>query len=177
MRKKSIYFFIGIVILLFLVCLNTTVLFPRKYSEYVKEYSQKYNVNENLIYAIIKCESDFDKNAVSHAGVIGLMQITPQTLQWAALKNKDFEVSLNSLADPETNIKYGCYIYSLLQAEFSDSTVSLAAYNAGRGNVLKWLNDKRYSDDGILLKRIPFRETQKYTSKVLIISKIYDFIY
>ena len=64
--------------------------YPRNYVEFVRKYSYKYGVDENLIFAIIKAESGFDKNAESKAGAIGLMQIMPLTSRslWALTKAK-----------------------------------------------------------------------------------------
>ncbi len=151
--------------------------YPRKYSELVTQYAREYGLSENLVYAIIKCESNFKPDSVSHAGAIGLMQITPDTLQWAAMKEGVSSIDSKLLYLSDQNIKYGCCIYSLFFDEFSDMAVSLAAYNAGRGNVLKWLSDKECSDDGILLKNVPFPETDKYIKKVTAVKRIYELIY
>lgn len=152
-------------------------IYPRKYSDYVSEYAKRYNISENLIYAVIKCESGFEPFSVSGAGAVGLMQITPDTLQWVAMKSGDTGVLASVLYDAKSNIKYGCCIYSLFLSEFGEESVALAAYNAGRGNVLKWLSDSEHSDDGILLKSIPFPETEKYVKKVLTVKRIYELIY
>lgn len=152
-------------------------LFPQKYSKYVQYYANVYSIDENLVYAIIKCESNFKADSISHAGAIGLMQITPETLEWAALKSGDKEITKNDLFTDFKNIKYGCYIFSLFSEEFGSVKEALACYNAGRGNVLRWLADKKYSDDGILLKDIPFEETKKYIKKVTATKRIYDLLY
>ena len=154
-----------------------THLYPKEYSEYVERYSKEFGIDENLVYAIIKCESNFNSTSVSHAGAIGLMQITPDTLAWAAEKSGKNNVSHNTLYSPTENIKYGCCIFSLFYKEFKDTELSLACYNAGRGNVLKWLKNKNYSDDGIILKDIPFKETKEYVKRVLNTQKIYELIY
>ena len=152
-------------------------IYPRKYSAYVSEYAERYGLSENLVYAIIKCESGFDPYSLSDAGAMGLMQITPDTLNWAAMKEGEIGILPNLLYDEKTNIRYGCCIYSLFLDEFGDISVALAAYNAGRGNVLKWLGDRKYSDDGILLKNIPFSETDRYVKKVQTVKRIYELLY
>lgn len=154
-----------------------THLYPKKYSEYVEKYAAEYGIEKELVYAIIKCESNFRQDSVSHASAIGLMQITQSTFEWASQKFGDTEITSNSVYDPATNIKYGCCIYSLFYSEFGDVTTALACYNAGRGNVLKWLENKEYSDDGILLKSIPFKETSEYVEKVQNTKKIYELLY
>lgn len=59
--------------------------YPREYSEYVSEYAEAYGVPEYIIYAVIRVESNFSSNAVSEAGAVGLMQITPDTFDWISM--------------------------------------------------------------------------------------------
>lgn len=152
-------------------------LYPQKYSAEVQKYSQEYGIDPSLVFAVIKCESNFKADAISHAGAYGLMQITQETYEWAAKREKDDEYTDKSLFDPDTNIRYGCVIYSIFQNEFTDPAVCLAAYNAGRGRVKGWLSDKSYSGDGKTLDVIPFAETKTYVKKVLRTQKIYELIY
>ena len=180
LNNKYLRLFAAAAALIAVFVLSLSVLravYPRKYSEYVSEYARLYGISENLVYAIIKCESGFNPYSCSGAGAVGLMQITPDTLSWAAMKEGNGEVLPIALYDERTNIKYGCCIYSLFFSEFSDVSVALAAYNAGRGNVLKWLGDRDCSDDGILLKSIPFPETDRYVKKVQTVKRIYELIY
>ncbi len=152
-------------------------LYPKQYFQEVEKYSQQYGIDTDLVYAVIKCESNFDKDALSHASAYGLMQITRETYEWAAKREKDSDFDNNSLFDPDTNIRYGCVIYSIFQNEFESPAVCLAAYNAGRGRVKSWLSDKNYSQDGKTLDKIPFSETENYVKKVLRTQKIYKLIY
>lgn len=180
MKSRFFKIIASLAIILFVVLIAYSVLtylYPKKYSEYVERYALEYGLDINLAYSIIKCESNFNESSVSHANAIGLMQITADTLEWAALKANDKEVSANSLLSPEINIKYGCYIYSLFYSEFEDTTVALACYNAGRGNVLSWLGDKRYSDDSKTLKNMPFSETRNYIKKIENTRMIYELLY
>ena len=152
-------------------------LYPKQFSQEVEKYSQQYGIDTDLVYAVIKCESNFNKDAFSRAGACGLMQITRETFEWAAKREKDDEFDDKTLFDPDTNIRYGCVIYSIYQNEFKTPEVCLAAYNAGRGNVKKWLSDKTCSADGKTLEKIPFAETDTYVKKVLRTQKIYKLIY
>ena len=76
------------------------------------------------------------------------------------------EFKTEMLFDPEKNINYGCYYLKYLFARFENEKVSLSAYNAGEGNVSKWLKDEKYSDDGITLKSMPYYETLNYVEKI-----------
>lgn len=176
--KNRVITFVIVLMLLFvsLYCLSL-YLYPKEYSEFVKLYANEYDLDESLVYAIIKCESNFNSDAVSRAGAIGLMQITEDTYKWATQKADDKNIDKNMLYTPRVNIKYGCYIYSMFLNEFGVEETALACYNAGRGRVKSWLSNPTYSDDGKTLYNIPFKETDNYVSKVLYTKKIYDLIY
>jgi len=152
-------------------------LFPFNHSDSIAKYSKLYNLDPIIVSAVIRTESNFDIDAKSRKNAYGLMQITPDTARWAADKMKIENFSLDMLMDPETNIKMGCWYLSNLQSEFKNTELALAAYNAGRGNVQKWLKDSNYSSDGVTLASIPFSETDKYIKKVKIYYKVYKFLY
>ena len=107
---------------------------PIKYEESVSKYSEAYNVPEPIIYAVINTESSFQPDALSSKGAIGLMQITPTAFEWLCMKEGTTRDHL-LLYDPDTNIKYGTFMLSLLQNEFKNWETVFAAYNAGRGRV------------------------------------------
>ena len=130
-----------------------------------------------MVSAVIKTESNFDVDAKSKKNAYGLMQITPDTARWIADKMNMDNFSLDMLTDSDTNIKMGCWYLSNLNKEFNNNDLALAAYNAGRGNVQKWLKDPQYSKDGVSLTNIPFPETDRYITKVKLYYKIYKFLY
>ncbi|MBE6623848.1 MAG: lytic transglycosylase domain-containing protein [Ruminococcaceae bacterium] len=148
---------------------------PMKYSENVEYYSKLYDVPEPIIYAVIKTESSFKADAVSPAGAIGLMQITPDTFEWLCTKTGEtYDVRL--LKDPDTNIRYGTYFLSLLHNEFRAWETVYAAYNAGRTRVNGWLDSEEYNNSG-RLKNIPIKETREYVEKVTKRAKTYEKLY
>ncbi len=159
---------------MYTLLLNFT--YPQKYSEFVLEYSQNYDVDKDLVYAVIDCESGFDKDAVSDADAKGLMQITEKAFEWVDAK-LGLNNSYSDVFDPEINIQYGTYLLSELLNEFENEKTALAAYHAGRGNVLKWLADENYSKDGKTLDDIPFPTTKQYTDNVLNTKSIYEKLY
>jgi soluble lytic murein transglycosylase-like protein len=139
--------------------------YQREFAEYVAKYSNEFDVPEALVYAVIRTESNFDPEARSSVGAIGLMQLMPDTLDWLA-RLLDEEAPTGEITDPETNIKYGTYYLRHLYDRFGNWDTAIAAYNAGHGRVALWLKNSEYSDDGITLKKIPFEETKNYVNKV-----------
>lgn len=111
------------------------------------EAAEKYGVDAKFLKSIAKCESDFDPACVSHSGATGIMQLMPATAA---------ELGVSDSYDPYQNIMGGAqYISELLDKYNGDTSLALAAYNAGSGNVAKY--------GGIP----PFTETQNYVNKVL----------
>ena len=139
-------------------------LYSIEYSEYVQKYSDEYGVDCDIIFAVIKCESNFKPDAKSSAGAMGLMQMVPSTFK-DMQKRLGEDLDDNDHFDPETSIKYGTYYLKYLYNYFGDWELVFAAYNAGMGNVSKWLKNDEYSTDGKLVN-IPFPETERYVKKV-----------
>ena len=138
---------------------------PVKYHEYVEAYAKMYEVPEEIIMAIIYCESGFDASAVSRVGAVGLMQLMPDTYKWLCSKTGDRYDALH-LYNPEINIRYGTYLLSILYQRYEQWDVVFAAYNAGMGNVDDWLENPAYADEFGTLKYIPFKETRNFVSRV-----------
>ena len=138
-------------------------MYPQKYSEYVEYYCEKYDVPTDIVYSVIHTESGFDEKVISHAGAIGLMQITPDTYDWLLYVRK--EEKLSELTDPETCIDFGTYFLSYLYRKFGNWDTAFAAYNAGMNRVSEWLADERYAKDGELVY-VPYTETRNYVKKV-----------
>jgi len=178
-RKNTIYYvwFLAAVLMFLRFVVVPAYICQREYKEYVELYSEKYNLDKNLVYAVIKSESNFNENAVSKKGAAGLMQITENTARWAVneIGIENFETSM--IFSPEINIEIGCWYLNWLIKNFGDIETVIAAYNAGNGNVSKWLSDKEYSKDGVKISSIPYSETKSYVKKVKIYYALYKIIY
>ena len=147
-----------------------------KYEEYVLKYSEQYSVDKNLIYAIIKAESNFNENAVSNKGATGLMQLMPTT---AIQLGRTINVDCNeeNLKDVDININLGVKYISNLIEKYNNIDVALSAYNAGTGNVDNWIEKGIIKKDGSDVENIPYKETNNYVRKILRDYKIYKKLY
>lgn len=139
---------------------------PKKYSEFVSKYALEYEMDEDLIYAVIKTESDFDCEAVSNVGARGLMQIMEETFDWIKYRLDDDESEYDDMFDPEINIRYGAYLMDYLLEKFGDKDTAVAAYHSGAGCVSSWLEEKENSADGKRLDNIPSSTAQHYVNKI-----------
>ena len=138
-------------------------IYPLKYKAEIYRYADEFNLERALVFAVVKTESDFDDRAVSPVGAIGLMQITEKTGEYVAEK---LDVKEYDLFSPNINIRFGCYYIKYLIERFEKVDTALIAYNAGEGNVEKWLADNNYSKDGKTLITTPFKETNAYILKI-----------
>ena len=155
--------------------------YPQKYSAYVEEYAEQYELPTHLIYAVIRTESGFDSGAVSHAGAVGLMQLMPDTFRWLSDEMLGEHLADGMIRDPETNIRYGCYYLRRLYDRYGNWNAALAAYNAGPTRVDRWLEDPSMVDEnGVLLSECipdPYGETRRYVPSVLAAMEKYDTLY
>ena len=142
------------------------MLYPRKYAEYVEKYAAEFSVPEYIVYSVVKVESDFDSFAQSEKGACGLMQLMPKTYEWLA---ELLDEAPKDIFDAEENIKYGTYYLGMLYERYNDWTIALCAYNAGMGNVDKWLE----ADEFV----ISFSETQFYVNKLEVVMGKYKSLY
>ena len=147
-------------------------IFPLKYENEIAVASEAFDVDPVLIASVIKCESGYNHEAISMKGAEGLMQLLPSTAEYLAKKLKYGDYDLKN---PEDNIMLGTYYLSLLSEQFNDEKLALCAYNAGPGNVQKWLNDKENLDENGELENIPFDETCNYLKKCKQAKKYYNY--
>lgn len=153
-------------------------IYPKKYEDYVQKYSRQNNLDAMLIYSIIKAESNFKSDAQSISGAKGLMQIMDSTAKELQEKlNEDTSEEVN-LFDPEKNIMYGTEYYSYLLAHYDNNIhLALAAYNAGMGNVDRWIKEGIINSDGSNIEKIPYKETNMYVRKIINNYEMYKRIY
>ncbi len=175
---------------------NALYVRARKYKPYIEMYSRRYGISKTLIYAIIKTESDFNPFAVSYVPAFGLMQIVPTT---AGIEGYERAYGYKKIPDkyflfvPKNNINIGTAYLNVLYYKYLKSVknpisreyLTISAYNAGIGNVLKVFNIRRDRAIAIinslsprevyrrLIYRLPTSEARNYLPKVLKHKKLF----
>jgi soluble lytic murein transglycosylase-like protein len=142
---------------------------PGLYPDIKKWKPKNATVDYSLINAIIRQESAFSPSVKSSAGAMGLMQIMPGTAQHIRHKQGKRALPKSYVYRPDINVKLGQYYIGYLLEEFNGNLIyAIAAYNAGPGNVKKWI-DRGLGNDGpvAFVEAIPFPETKKYVQKVM----------
>ena len=119
---------------------------PQEIDAAIDKAATRHNVDANLVRALVKVESNFNPNAVSRKGAMGLMQLMPQTARQLNLRNP---------FDPEENVDAGVrHLKKLLESYGGDVRLSLAAYNAGAGAVARSSGIPRYAETRNYVQRI-----------------------
>jgi len=176
MRQRALTVAIALLVLLLLLTCTvphaTRNAREREVLSTVLREASRYDVSPAMIMAIIRTESDFDKNAVSEVGAVGLMQLMPSTFSYLRDEKLGEALADSAIYDPAVNIRYGTYYYAYLSEQFGDPATALAAYNAGEGRVCEWLLDPSLSKDGVLTD-IPFGETEHYVKATLAAYRYY----
>jgi soluble lytic murein transglycosylase len=139
--------------------------YPLRYQEIVRGHARNYGIDPALLAAVIYQESKFDAEATSPSGAVGLMQLTPETAKGIAIRTGGSAFRVSDLRNPEINVRYGCWYLRHLYRKYGEWRLVLAAYNAGQGNVDRWLQQER--------GQIPFAETRAYVDRVEDVRVIY----
>jgi len=168
-----------------------------KFKPLVQQYAKKYKISENLIYSIIRTESNFNQFAVSSAGALGLMQIVPTSAgkdAYEFAKGKSWTPSKSYLFNAKNNIELGSAYLKILDTKYLEGIYNpiskeycvISAYNTGSGNVLKAFSSNRNKAKNIINKKtpqevyntlrekLPYKETRRYLKKVVTYKK--DFV-
>ena len=135
--------------------------YPMPWRSIVDEH--RADLPRALVYATMRQESGFRPEVISRAGAVGLMQLMPEI----ATKLAGKPVTRYMLRVPETNIALGLEEMAALSAEFNHVyPLSIAAYNAGKSRVKRWLKESRRMELDRFVERIPFNETRNYVRRV-----------
>lgn len=179
-KRVLLILLIGLIALLFL---NSSwlarMMYPIHYQDDIRASASNYDVDPHLVAAIIRAETNYTTGKVSKKGALGLMQIMPETAKWVVQQAGFEEVSediLQSRAD--VSIELGSWYLQSLHKQFDQNQIAaIAAYNAGPGNVRKWLDSNKW--DGTLASTddIPYGETRHYVQRVIYYYNKYKELY
>jgi soluble lytic murein transglycosylase len=136
--------------------------YPAGWGDLVAEQAARFGVDPLLMLAMMRQESSFDPRAQSGAQAMGLTQVVPATARSIAGRLGRDDFLLADLFKPSVSVEFGTWFVAELLGEYKGRVFpTLTAYNAGGGNVARWL--QRFGDDpDVLVEQIPFSETQTY---------------
>ncbi len=154
---------------------NYHLRYPIAHKKTIAQYTKGSSILPQWVMAIIKQESAWTKDAVSHANAHGLMQLLPSTAQRLSDQLGINYKDQHQLHQPDFNIKLGISYQKKLFEQFNHPILAAAAYNAGEGKSIDWSVDFPTSPD-IWLETIPYKETRKYVTKILSNVTIYDWL-
>jgi len=140
------------------------LLYPLRFTDQLKAQALAFGLRPSLVAAVVLHESEFSHSAQSPAGARGLMQLMPTTASWMARQEGYRSIGPADLEDPAVSLYLGCAYLRHLRERFEGNLVAtLAAYNAGPGQVEEW----QERPETLELGRIPFPETRHYVRQVL----------
>ncbi len=150
--------------------------FPLPYESSLRSAAAGNHVDPMFMAGLVRQESAFESNAVSHQGAMGLMQVMPSTASKLARQLK-IRYARASLTDPGYNLKLGArYLADLIQV-FGTPEAALAAYNAGEDRVVQWTAGQNYLETAEFVESIPFTETREYVQIVIRNADVYRQVY
>jgi len=162
-------------------------MYPIGYQSAIQQAASLSDVDPLLVASVIRVESKFQKEDVSHAGAIGLMQLMPQTAVWVAdqmVKTGEsgrYGITVHSTSDlsvPTTNIRLGSWYMQYLFAQFDGNQIAaIAAYNAGPKRVQQWLTNGTWNGGLKTISNIPVGETRHFVDRVFYNYDLYKRIY
>lgn len=148
--------------------------FPMAYRKEVEKNGVRNQIDPAWVMGVLRKESAFRWDARSPVGALGLMQVMPATGRNVARKIKTSFRRSNDLLNASKNIRIGSAYLSMLLNRFDENMIlATAAYNAGPGNVLRWLPEGNALPADIWVDTIPFKETRRYTQSVLSFSVVF----
>ncbi|HTZ32685.1 MAG TPA: lytic transglycosylase domain-containing protein, partial [Methylomirabilota bacterium] len=152
------------------------ILFPFPYETVIRREAARNDFDPMFAAGLIRQESTFQADAVSHANAIGLMQILPKTGRLLARQLK-IRYTRNTLYDPNYNIEIGMLYIANLTRSTGSPEYAAAAYNAGEDRIALWKSERTYEEVPELVESIPFTETREYVQIVLRNAEMYRALY
>ncbi|MFQ5609744.1 MAG: lytic transglycosylase domain-containing protein, partial [Woeseiaceae bacterium] len=139
------------------------------------QHAAAAHISTTWAYGVARSESLFMRDVRSSAGAIGLMQLLPKTGR-AVAKSLNLSYSgLNTLTDPQSNIRLGTtYLGQMAERYGGNRVLATAAYNAGPHRVDRWMPEQGWIDARVWIENIPFNETRRYVRRVMAAETIFN---
>jgi soluble lytic murein transglycosylase len=158
------------------------LLYPRHFDGEVSIAATRWGVDEEILYGLVRTESAFIPDVVSHAGAVGLAQLMPATgLDVSNRIRRSVELRFidknPDLRDPLTNLHLGAWYYADLLRRTGRPMLALFSYNGGLSRVRRWAAEEKDLPEDLFLETISIRETREYGRKVLAAGAVYGYLY
>lgn len=179
--KRKVGVLVGLLAVVILVVSSNwfwRLLYPVYHEDVIRQAAAKNHVDPLLVVSLIRVESKFKEEDISHVGAVGLMQLMPDTATWIAKQSGIPYKGVNDLADPDTNIKMGTWYLGYLERQYNGNWVAaVAAYNAGPGRISKLIVSKAWDGNLETTDDIPVGETRHYVQRVFFYYEKYKKLY
>lgn len=141
-------------------------IFPISYWDLIQKHAEANKLDPYLVAALVAQESTFVPDVRSSANAVGLMQLIPSTARMYARK-LNLAYSSKLMSNPEANIRMGTAYLADKIAEFGETHLALASYNAGERAVRRWMSERPGVANDEFIDDIPYPETQNYVKRIL----------
>jgi tetratricopeptide (TPR) repeat protein len=141
--------------------------YPRAFPELVGEYSQEWEINPYVIWALMNVESSFNPDSISRANARGLLQVIPKTGELISQRLGYWDFGPSNLMNPELSIEFGCYYFSELMTKFhGQELIAFAAYNGGPHRISRLLEAHGRLPLDAFIETIHWDQAREYSKKV-----------
>ena len=142
-------------------------IYRREYTDEVERYSAEFGVDPSLVYSVIKVESNFNPDAKSDVGAIGLMQIIEDSFDWVSKRLGREDLVFSDMYTPEYSIMFGCYMLSFLYNRYGNIELTAAAYHSGMTAVDSWIESGEIDPENPDIADIKGANTAHYVGNIL----------
>jgi soluble lytic murein transglycosylase len=153
--------------------------FPRLLFDETLRVARKHEMDPNLVWAVMRQESRYDATAVSPAGALGLMQVTPRATRLVAKHQQQIPAeAIEKILNPANNLRFGVKILADTLRSFDGALApAIASYNADIRKVRQWVERGKHLDEDEFIDNIPYSETRLYVKKVLAGYRAYEYLH
>jgi soluble lytic murein transglycosylase len=154
------------------------IAYPNAYRPLIEKHTKEAKVEPDLLQALMREESALDPKALSWAGALGLTQLMPATAKETARQLNIKRFRVESLLEPEMNIRIGAHHLGSLVKKFDgNAPFAVGSYNAGAGAINRWRSERKGMSLDAWVEEVPIAETRGYIKRVLRSYNTYQLLY